>query len=153
VRYLLSAGAEPDDNRFAQHYLIRSLSYLYSFLSSYFNMPIDLKFLDEAIRVALPVSHLDIEDQSNGCGDSYAIVIVSEVASLSSPLDSHAELSLRCLTENLRLRVIVWVRDELGFCCTFDDYSPTVNDLLKDQIAQMHAFSQVIVQPNTCSLM
>ena len=55
-------------------------------------MPIDLKVLDEAIRVALPVSHLDIEDQSKGCGDSYAIVIVSEVASVSSPLVSHAEL-------------------------------------------------------------
>ena len=113
-------------------------------------MPIDLKILDEAIRVALPVSHLDIEDQSKGCGDSYAIVIVSEVASVSSPLVSQAELSLRRLTENLRWRVIVWVRGELSFWCSFDDYSPTVNDLLKDQIAQMHAFSQVIVQPNTC---
>lgn len=76
-------------------------------------MPIDLKVLDEAIRVALPVSHLDIEDQSKGCGDSYAIVIVSEAFNGKSTLARHR----------------------------------MVNDLLKDQIAQMHAFSQKTYTP------
>lgn len=68
-------------------------------------MPIDLKILDEAIRVALPVSHLDIEDQSNGCGDSYAIVIVSEAFNGKSTLARHrmGERRARFLVQLLRL--------------------------------------------------
>jgi stress-induced morphogen len=42
-------------------------------------MPIDLLQLENAIRTAIPVLHLDIEDRSNGCGENYAIVLVSEV--------------------------------------------------------------------------
>lgn len=43
-------------------------------------MPVNLDVLESAIRNAVPVAHLEIEDQSNGCGDNYAIVLVSEVS-------------------------------------------------------------------------
>jgi hypothetical protein len=42
-------------------------------------MAIDLAALESAIRNAVPVAHLDIEDMSSGCGESYAITLVSEV--------------------------------------------------------------------------
>ena len=42
-------------------------------------MPIDPIALEKAIKRAIPVTHLEIEDQSSGCGDSYCIVLVSEV--------------------------------------------------------------------------
>lgn len=35
--------------------------------------------LENAVRSAIPVSHLEIIDQSNGCGENYAILVVSEV--------------------------------------------------------------------------
>ena len=35
--------------------------------------------LESAIRTAIPVAHLEIFDQSNGCGENYAILVVSEV--------------------------------------------------------------------------
>jgi stress-induced morphogen len=46
-------------------------------------MPIDTIALEKAIKRAIPVTHLEIEDQSSGCGENYAIVLVSE-ASLPS---------------------------------------------------------------------
>jgi stress-induced morphogen len=42
-------------------------------------MPIDPIALEKAIKRAIPVSHMEIQDQSSGCGESYAIVLVSEV--------------------------------------------------------------------------
>lgn len=42
-------------------------------------MPISQKDLEEALKNVIPVSHLDVVDQSSGCGDSYAVLIVSEV--------------------------------------------------------------------------
>jgi hypothetical protein len=44
-------------------------------------MPISLVDLEQALRNALPISHLEIIDQSSGCGESYAVLIVSEVSS------------------------------------------------------------------------
>jgi len=41
-------------------------------------MPIDPIALEKAIKRAIPVTHLEIQDQSSGCGDSYRIVLVSE---------------------------------------------------------------------------
>ena len=35
--------------------------------------------LESAIRSAIPVSHLEIIDTSSGCGENYAIILVSEV--------------------------------------------------------------------------
>ena len=43
--------------------------------------------LESAIRTAIPVAHLDIIDQSNGCGENYAILVVSEVRRRPSFLD------------------------------------------------------------------
>lgn len=42
-------------------------------------MPISAATLETAIRAAIPVTHLDIEDTSNGCGENYAVFVVSEV--------------------------------------------------------------------------
>ena len=42
-------------------------------------MPIDRNALEKAIKRAFPVTHLEIHDVSSGCGDSYSIVLVSEV--------------------------------------------------------------------------
>ena len=42
-------------------------------------MPVKQDELEQAIRNAFPVSHLDIEDISSGCGQSYNVIIVSEV--------------------------------------------------------------------------
>lgn len=49
-------------------------------------MPINLVDLEAAIRNAVPVAHLDVQDQSNGCGENYAIILVSEVGSILSSL-------------------------------------------------------------------
>lgn len=35
--------------------------------------------LESAIRTAIPVAHLDIIDESNGCGENYAVLVVSDV--------------------------------------------------------------------------
>lgn len=42
-------------------------------------MPVSADAIDKALRDALPVSHLEVKDQSNGCGENYAVLIVSEV--------------------------------------------------------------------------
>ncbi|KIM37930.1 hypothetical protein M413DRAFT_448191 [Hebeloma cylindrosporum] len=76
-------------------------------------MPIDTIALEKAIKRAIPVTHLEIEDQSSGCGENYAIVLVSEAFQGKTTLARHR----------------------------------MVNDLLKDQIAQMHAFSQKTYTP------
>lgn len=47
-------------------------------------MPIDTTALEKAIKRAVPVTYLEIQDQSDGCGDSYAIVLVSEVGTLTA---------------------------------------------------------------------
>lgn len=47
-------------------------------------MPVNLADLEAAIKTAFPVSHLEIEDESSGCGENYAIVVVSEVSFASA---------------------------------------------------------------------
>ena len=54
-------------------------------------MPVSLVDLESAIRSALPVQHLDIEDQSSGCGENYAIILVSEVSRAPTRLCSLAD--------------------------------------------------------------
>ena len=46
-------------------------------------MPISATDLEAAIRAAMPVIHLEIEDTSNGCGENYAVFVVSEVSSVN----------------------------------------------------------------------
>ncbi|KAF9529041.1 bola protein [Crepidotus variabilis] len=76
-------------------------------------MPVDMVALEKAIKRAFEVTHLHIEDQSSGCGDNYAIILVSEAFEGKSTLARHR----------------------------------MINELLKDQIAQMHAFSQKTYTP------
>lgn len=61
-------------------------------------MPIDIIALEKAIKRAIPITHLEIQDQSSGCGDSYAIVLVSEVS-------SHNKSSTMILHTNFRCQV------------------------------------------------
>ncbi|KAF8990261.1 bola-like protein [Cyathus striatus] len=76
-------------------------------------MPVDPADLEAVIRNAIPVSHLEIQDESNGCGENYAIVLVSEAFEGKTTLARHR-----------------WI-----------------NELLKDHIARMHAFSQKTFTP------
>ncbi|KIP09404.1 hypothetical protein PHLGIDRAFT_116355 [Phlebiopsis gigantea 11061_1 CR5-6] len=69
--------------------------------------------LESAIRSSIPVLHLEIIDQSNGCGENYAVLVVSEAFEGKKTLARHRY----------------------------------INDLLKEQIAQMHAFSQKSLTP------
>ncbi|KAJ3743025.1 hypothetical protein DFH05DRAFT_1499018 [Lentinula detonsa] len=126
---------------------------------------INLADLEAAIRNALPVSHLEIQDQSSGCGESYAIVLVSEAFEGKGTLARHrfgmnlfrnlVTLGLypfEFRTESMNPVVMSvksgWTTNVLPFL-----FFLLVNDLLKDQIAQMHAFSQVcLVFPCSSSL-
>ncbi|KDQ54506.1 hypothetical protein JAAARDRAFT_38178 [Jaapia argillacea MUCL 33604] len=76
-------------------------------------MPVSLDNLENAIRTSIPVAHLEIIDTSNGCGENYAIIVVSEAFEGKNTLARHRY----------------------------------INDLLKDEIAQMHAFSQKTFTP------
>ncbi|KAJ7760479.1 bola-like protein [Mycena metata] len=76
-------------------------------------MPIDTANLEAAIRKSLNCVHIEIEDTSNGCGENYAILLVSDEFEGKSTLARHR-----------------WI-----------------NQLLKDEISQMHAFSQKTFTP------
>ncbi|KAK0200862.1 bola-like protein [Desarmillaria ectypa] len=76
-------------------------------------MPVNTTDLENAIRNSIPVTYLDIEDQSSGCGENYAIILVSEAFEGKSMLARHR-----------------WI-----------------NELLKKEISQMHAFSQKTFTP------
>ncbi|GBE87480.1 bola protein [Sparassis latifolia] len=76
-------------------------------------MPISSPDLERAIRSAIAVTHLQITDQSSGCGENYAVFIVSEAFEGKNTLARHR----------------------------------FINELLKDQISQMHAFSQKTLTP------
>ena len=47
-------------------------------------MPVNVQELEQTIRDAFHVSHLEIQDQSSGCGESYAVLLVSEVRTRSA---------------------------------------------------------------------
>ncbi|EIN05825.1 bola-like protein [Punctularia strigosozonata HHB-11173 SS5] len=72
-------------------------------------MPISQETLETAIRQAIPVTYLEITDTSNGCGENYSVVVVSEAFEGKTTLARHR----------------------------------FINELLKNEIALMHAFSQV----------
>jgi len=76
-------------------------------------MPVQIAELEQAIRDAFPVSHLEIEDQSSGCGESYSVLLVSDAFEKKTTLARH------------RL----------------------INEALKTQISEMHAFSQKTFTP------
>ncbi|PVF93969.1 bola-like protein [Serendipita vermifera] len=76
-------------------------------------MPVTQEELETALRDAIPIDYLEIKDTSSGCGQNYAIVVVSPAFEGKLTLARHR----------------------------------MINELLKAQIAQMHAFSQKSYTP------
>ncbi|TCD63147.1 hypothetical protein EIP91_005906 [Steccherinum ochraceum] len=76
-------------------------------------MPIPQENLEKAIRDVIPITHLQIIDQSNGCGENYAIFVVSDAFEGKTTLARHR----------------------------------FINEILKTEIALMHAFSQKTLTP------
>ncbi|KAI0049723.1 bola-like protein [Auriscalpium vulgare] len=76
-------------------------------------MPVSAADLEKAIRDTLPVTHLQVVDESSGCGDNYSVLIVSEAFEGKTTLARHR----------------------------------MVNDLLRVQISQIHAFTQKTLTP------
>jgi stress-induced morphogen len=104
-------------------------------------MPIDVAQFEAALRAAIPLTALEIEDQSSGCGESFAVVLVSEVR---KHLRSESRQAFSCF-------VFFFMRPD-----RFSSSLPKafegkgtlgrhrmVNQLMKAWIEQMHAFSQV----------
>ncbi|TFY78242.1 hypothetical protein EWM64_g5774 [Hericium alpestre] len=81
-------------------------------------MPITSSDFEAAIRASIPVTHLEIIDESSGCGDKYAVLIVSEVFAGKTTLARHR----------------------------------MVNEVLKNEIAAIHAFTQLSITPSSRSL-
>jgi stress-induced morphogen len=44
-------------------------------------MPITREELEAVIRAAIPVTKVNVEDNSGGCGEKYSVLIVSKVPS------------------------------------------------------------------------
>ncbi len=42
-------------------------------------MPVSPEDIENTLRSAIPVSYVEVKDQSSGCGESYAVFVVSEV--------------------------------------------------------------------------
>ncbi|KAH8101277.1 bola protein [Cristinia sonorae] len=76
-------------------------------------MPISQGDLEASIRNVIPITHLEIIDQSSGCGENYAIFVVSDAFEGKTTLARHR----------------------------------FINDILKKEIALMHAFSQKTLTP------
>ena len=45
-------------------------------------MPVLADEIEQTLRASIPITHLEIIDQSSGCGESYAVFVVSEVSFL-----------------------------------------------------------------------
>ncbi|KAI0275983.1 bola-like protein [Russula aff. rugulosa BPL654] len=69
--------------------------------------------LEAAIRTAIQVTHVEVEDNSGGCGEKYSVLIVSKEFEGKTTLARHR----------------------------------MVNEVLKTQIAQIHAFTQKTLTP------
>jgi stress-induced morphogen len=52
-------------------------------------MPISQAALEEAIRAAIPCDHLEVIDDSNGCGENYAVLVVSSAFEGKTTLNRH----------------------------------------------------------------
>ncbi|KAH9993058.1 bola protein [Russula vinacea] len=76
-------------------------------------MPVTREELEAAIRAAIQVTHVNVEDNSGGCGEKYSVLIVSKDFEGKTTLARHR----------------------------------IVNEVLKTQIAQIHAFTQKTLTP------
>jgi hypothetical protein len=46
-------------------------------------MPITPAELEAAVRAAIQVTHIEVEDNSGSCGDNYSVLIVSKVSTVA----------------------------------------------------------------------
>ncbi|KAH9976608.1 bola protein [Lactifluus volemus] len=76
-------------------------------------MPVTLNDLETAVRAAIQVTHMDVEDKSDGCGNSYFVLIVSKEFEGKTTLARHR----------------------------------MVNEALKEQLPEIHAFTQKTLTP------
>ncbi|TDL27166.1 bola-like protein [Rickenella mellea] len=76
-------------------------------------MPVSPQDIENTLSSAIPVSYVEVKDQSSGCGESYAVFVVSEAFEGKMTLARHR----------------------------------MVNEILKEQISQLHAFSQTTLTP------
>ncbi|KAI9459864.1 bola protein [Lactarius psammicola] len=76
-------------------------------------MPFTPDELKEAIRAAIQVTHVEVEDTSSGCGENFSVLVVSKDFEGKTTLARHK----------------------------------MVNEALKTQIAQLHAFTQKTLTP------
>ena len=76
-------------------------------------MPVNLVDLEHAIRNAIPVIHLEIQDHSSGCGENYAIVLVSPVSYTSRSFIMVGTLTLQAFEGKSTL-----TRHRLGESCS-----------------------------------
>ncbi|CDO70433.1 hypothetical protein BN946_scf184999.g74 [Trametes cinnabarina] len=98
-------------------------------------MPISAADLENAICAAMPVTHLEIEDTSNGCGENYSVFVVSPAFEGKNTLARHrfSECSVPPFSLVSQQRA--------------NNFPHQVNEVLKNEIAQMHAFSQKTLTP------
>lgn len=109
-------------------------------------MPIDIIALEKAIKRAIPITHLEIQDQSSGCGESYSIVLVSEVSSHNKLSTMILHTNFSCQDFEGKSTLVRHRKGTLSLIAIPNDriqLTHLVNEFLKEQIAQMHAFSQV----------
>ena len=112
-------------------------------------MPISAADLENAIRAAIPVTHLEIEDTSNGCGENYEVFVVSPVSFHDERLTSHSLFTCtigQAFEGKNTLARHRFSTHSFRTPHSFPAHPPsylTVNEVLKEQIAQMHAFTQV----------
>ncbi|KAH9057599.1 bola-like protein [Lactarius vividus] len=76
-------------------------------------MPVTPDELKAAICAAIQVTHVEVEDNSSGCGENFSVLIVSKDFEGKTTLARHK----------------------------------MVNEVLKAQIAQIHAFTQKTLTP------
>ena len=112
-------------------------------------MPISAADLENAIRAAIPVTHLEIEDTSNGCGENYEVFVVSPVSFHDERSISHGVFTCtigQAFEGKNTLARHRFSTHSNRAVHSFPAHAPsylTVNEVLKEQIAQMHAFTQV----------
>jgi stress-induced morphogen len=57
-------------------------------------MPVTAEELEAAIREAIQVEHVEVEDNSGGCGEKYSVLIVSKVCKFSTRVLARVRRSL-----------------------------------------------------------
>jgi stress-induced morphogen len=116
-------------------------------------MPVTREELEAAIRAAIQVTHVNVEDNSGGCGEKYSVLIVSKVLFFSLNSDGRTDSNdwtmdglpgLRRQDDAGTAQDWYYIFTTCFSCPHLYQYKPSaVNEVLKTQIAQIHAFTQV----------